>query len=81
MTTSRAVSTVTRRVVTSMRTRSRMITSRDVVTATMKGKVRMVATGTATTGMESSSIMMVTIRNDKTTTTCGDLSHRYVLGP
>lgn len=81
MTTSRAISTVTRRVVTSMRTRSRMITSRDVVTATMKGKVRMVATGTATTGMESSSIMMVTIRNDKTTTTCGDLSHRYVLGP
>lgn len=58
-----------------------MITSRDVVTATMKGKVRMVATGTATMGMESSSIMMVTIRNDKTTTTCGDLSHRYVLGP
>lgn len=57
----------------SMITRSRMTTTR---ATGMAGRIRMVAMGTARMNMDSSIIMTATIRNDKTTTTCGDLTHR-----
>lgn len=74
MTNSLEINTVTRRVITSMRTRSRMTTSRGMADMT-----RMVAMGTATMHTGSSSIMTATIRNDKTTTTCGDWTHRIAI--